>query len=246
MVCCRPDPGGGGRARALEAARTHELRARSELPPARAPCAPPRGPPPRPHPECDPPAPKQDDDCPCEVKGACKKVRFSDEAQAAPDPVAGCTRVAGPPPPPARCDGDRDRDRDREIPATPSTRPEDKDSRSTLRAHAPCDCPCWAAYSPHPPASLATTDIYRTCRLPKRFQYPVWFSGYNTGPAHPLYRTTASDIGRFPPTVHTVNTIYRPVDRTVSKIYSAAGPWRNRSLCNTGSIWDAYSYHNFY
>ncbi|KAE8738218.1 hypothetical protein FOCC_FOCC016307 [Frankliniella occidentalis] len=74
----------------------------------------------------------------------------------------------------------------------------------------------------------------------------MWFSGYNTGPKHPLYRTTTSDIGRFPPTVHTVSTIYRPVDRTMSKLLSAAGPWRNRSLCNTGTIWDAYSYHNFY
>lgn len=140
--------------------------------------------------------------------------------------------------------------------------------------HAPCNCPCWAAYSPDPPASLATGDIYRTCRLPKRFQYPgkrhratclalasaqrregiqrlcargaAWFTGYNTGLKHPLYRTTSSDIGRFPPTVHTVPTIYRPVDRTTSKIYVPAGPWRNRSLCNTGSIWDRYNYYNCY
>lgn len=46
---------------------------------------------------------------------------------------------------------------------------------------------------------LKTSDYYRTCQLPKRFDYPSWFTGYGNQkqpPDHPFYRTTSSDYGR--------------------------------------------------
>lgn len=46
---------------------------------------------------------------------------------------------------------------------------------------------------------LKTSDVYRTCRLPKRFEYPSWFYGYGiqrVPPEHPFYRTTTSEYGR--------------------------------------------------
>ncbi|KAJ8950576.1 hypothetical protein NQ318_015709 [Aromia moschata] len=49
---------------------------------------------------------------------------------------------------------------------------------------------------------LKTSDFYRTCKLPKRFEYPSWFYGYGMHrrpQEHPFYRTTYSDYGRNPP-----------------------------------------------
>lgn len=48
--------------------------------------------------------------------------------------------------------------------------------------------------------TLKTSDFYRTCKLPKRFEYPSWFHGYGIQrkpPEHPFYRTTYSDYGRY-------------------------------------------------
>lgn len=47
---------------------------------------------------------------------------------------------------------------------------------------------------------LKTSDFYRTCQLPKRFEYPCWFHGYGIQkqpPEHPFYKTTSSDYGRY-------------------------------------------------
>lgn len=44
-----------------------------------------------------------------------------------------------------------------------------------------------------------TSDYYRTCKLPKRFEYPSWFYGFGIQkqpPDHPFYRTTTSEYGR--------------------------------------------------
>ncbi|ENN72347.1 piercer of microtubule wall 1 protein [Dendroctonus ponderosae] len=83
---------------------------------------------------------------------------------------------------------------------------------------------------------LRTSDFYRTCQLPKRFDYPSWFYGYGVDrkpPEHPFYRTTSSDYGRYPPTIHTVPTSFFPNTQDFTKALAKAGMYRNYSL-NTG------------
>ncbi|XP_044259357.1 UPF0691 protein C9orf116 [Tribolium madens] len=85
-------------------------------------------------------------------------------------------------------------------------------------------------------AVLKTSDFYRTCELPKRFEYPSWFYGYGIQrrpPEHPFYRTTSSDYGRYPPTIHTVPTSFFPNNQQFSKALAKTGMYRNYSL-NTG------------
>ncbi|KAK9702613.1 protein of unknown function (DUF4490) [Popillia japonica] len=81
-----------------------------------------------------------------------------------------------------------------------------------------------------------TSDFYRTCQLPKRFEYPSWFHGYGIQqqpPQHPFYRTTSSDYGRYPPTVHSVPTSFHPNSQQFTNALSKTGMYRNYSL-NTG------------
>ncbi|KAL3272982.1 hypothetical protein HHI36_014439 [Cryptolaemus montrouzieri] len=78
-----------------------------------------------------------------------------------------------------------------------------------------------------------TSETYRTCNLPKRFEYPSWFYGYGihrTPPMNPFYRTTSSDYGRYPPTIHSVPTSFYPNVQEFSKVLSKAGNYRNYSL----------------
>lgn len=45
-----------------------------------------------------------------------------------------------------------------------------------------------------------TSDLYRTCNLPKRFLQPSWYYGYGIQAKpqqHPCYRTCSSDYGRY-------------------------------------------------
>ncbi|KAF5299300.1 hypothetical protein FQA39_LY02473 [Lamprigera yunnana] len=81
-----------------------------------------------------------------------------------------------------------------------------------------------------------TSDFYRTCNLPERFEYPSCFYGYGIQrqtPEHPLYRTTTSDYGRYPPTVHTITNSFFPSTREFTTVASRGGMYRNYSL-NTG------------
>ncbi|KAL1506607.1 hypothetical protein ABEB36_005936 [Hypothenemus hampei] len=83
---------------------------------------------------------------------------------------------------------------------------------------------------------VRTSDFYKTCHLPKRFDYPTWFYGYGIErrpPEHPFYRTTSSDYGRYPPTIHTVPTSFFPTTQDFSRGLAKAGMYRNYSL-NTG------------
>ncbi|KAF5306532.1 hypothetical protein FQR65_LT18538 [Abscondita terminalis] len=83
---------------------------------------------------------------------------------------------------------------------------------------------------------LKTSDFYRTCNLPKRFEYPSWFYGYGyqrKPEAHPFYRTSASEYGKYPPTVHTVPTRFFPTSQEFTTALLKAGMYRNYSL-NTG------------
>ncbi|KAK4881415.1 hypothetical protein RN001_004734 [Aquatica leii] len=60
---------------------------------------------------------------------------------------------------------------------------------------------------------LKTSDFYQTCKLPKRFEYPSWFYGYGIQrkpSQHPFYRTTTSEYGKYPPTVHSIPTSFFP------------------------------------
>ncbi|XP_017774913.1 PREDICTED: UPF0691 protein C9orf116 [Nicrophorus vespilloides] len=81
-----------------------------------------------------------------------------------------------------------------------------------------------------------TSDFYKTCGLPKRFEYPSWFHGYGLQkrpPQHPFYKTTSSDYGRYPPTVHTVPTCFHPNTQEFTTLLAKTGMYRNYSL-NTG------------
>ncbi|XP_018323279.1 UPF0691 protein C9orf116 [Agrilus planipennis] len=81
-----------------------------------------------------------------------------------------------------------------------------------------------------------TSKYYRTCNLPKRFEYPSWFHGYGTErqpPLHPCYRTTSGDYGRYPPNIHSVPTSYYPHVSEFTNFLSRFGMYRNYSL-NTG------------
>ncbi|KAG5867196.1 hypothetical protein JTB14_015831 [Gonioctena quinquepunctata] len=83
---------------------------------------------------------------------------------------------------------------------------------------------------------LKTSDFYKTCKLPKRFEYPSWFYGYGIQrrPAeHPFYKTTSSDYGRYPPTIHSVPTSFFPNNQEFTKALVKTGNYRNYSL-NTG------------
>ncbi|KAK5649195.1 hypothetical protein RI129_000224 [Pyrocoelia pectoralis] len=83
---------------------------------------------------------------------------------------------------------------------------------------------------------IKTSDFYRTCKLPKRFEYPSWFHAYGIQrkpPEHPLYRTTTSEYGRHPPSVHTIPTSFYPNTQEFTKALAKAGNYRNYSL-NTG------------
>ncbi|XP_056633406.1 piercer of microtubule wall 1 protein [Diorhabda carinulata] len=85
-------------------------------------------------------------------------------------------------------------------------------------------------------SNIRTSDFYKTCQLPKRFDHPSWFYGYGlqkSPPDHPFYRTTSSDYGRYPPTIHTVPTSFYPTCQEFSKALAKAGNYKNYSL-NTG------------
>ncbi|CAG5040226.1 unnamed protein product [Parnassius apollo] len=92
---------------------------------------------------------------------------------------------------------------------------------------------------------IKTSDIYATCNLPKRFEYPHCFNGYGCqlNSQHPLYRTTSSEYGWYPPGIHSVPSVYFPAGQTFTNRLAAAGVYRNYSL-NTGMDPVGYSWLN--
>ncbi|CAH2236103.1 UPF0691 protein C9orf116 isoform X1 [Pararge aegeria] len=91
-------------------------------------------------------------------------------------------------------------------------------------------------------AEPKTSDFLITCNLPKRFEHPHWFNGYGcqTNKEHPLYRTSASEYGWYPPGYYSVPSVFFPAGQKFTNHLSAAGMYRNYSL-NTGM--DPVGYH---
>ncbi|XP_046677297.1 UPF0691 protein C9orf116 [Homalodisca vitripennis] len=90
-----------------------------------------------------------------------------------------------------------------------------------------------APRSDHPVDKVKTSDFYRTCKLPKRFDYPQIFTNYGCHKrpaAHPFYVTTSSDYGFYPPSHHTVPTCFYPRNQAFSGALAKAGMYRNFSL----------------
>lgn len=85
-----------------------------------------------------------------------------------------------------------------------------------------------------------TCDLYPIdANLPSRFNNPLWFKGYGCErPTHPFYVTTTADYGRFSPNPHTMFQRFHPRSGKFTKIMSAGGMYRNRTLntSNTKSI----------
>ena len=47
----------------------------------------------------------------------------------------------------------------------------------------------------HPESGMRTSDFYKTKNIPKRFDHPDWFEGYNTKTQHSFYQTSANVYG---------------------------------------------------
>ncbi|XP_052738323.1 piercer of microtubule wall 1 protein [Bicyclus anynana] len=77
-----------------------------------------------------------------------------------------------------------------------------------------------------------TSDFLTTCNLPKRFEHPHWFNGYGcqTNRGHPLYRTSASEYGWYPPGYHSIPNVFFPKNQHFSNYLASAGMYRNYSL----------------
>ncbi|RDD43198.1 UPF0691 protein C9orf116-like protein [Trichoplax sp. H2] len=73
------------------------------------------------------------------------------------------------------------------------------------------------------------TDI-PTVSLDKSSDGGEWFKGYTAKPQHPMYRTTSSQVGSHPPTVHTMPTQYHAKSQKFSQHLGQCGMTRNQSL----------------
>jgi len=80
-----------------------------------------------------------------------------------------------------------------------------------------------------------TSEFYKTdSNLPKRFENPGTFKGYEKKKTHPIYRTTNQAYGSSAPSVHTVPTRFKPRNQAFSSKLAPCGMYRNHSF-NTGS-----------
>ncbi|VVD03878.1 unnamed protein product [Leptidea sinapis] len=79
---------------------------------------------------------------------------------------------------------------------------------------------------------LKTSDMFATCNLPKRFEHPHWFNGYGCqmSKQNPVYRTSSSDYGWYPPGTHSVPSGYYPRNQQFSNFLAQSGMYRNYSL----------------
>lgn len=81
------------------------------------------------------------------------------------------------------------------------------------------------------PPDSKTSDYYRTYDIPKRFDNPDWFKGYSQSkPVHPIYRTSNSDYGSRPPSVHTMPTRFAAKSQEFSEQLGSCGMYKNHSL----------------
>ncbi|XP_022194359.1 UPF0691 protein C9orf116 [Nilaparvata lugens] len=84
-----------------------------------------------------------------------------------------------------------------------------------------------------PTDNTKTSDLYKTTNLPGRFEYPQFFSNYGVHrrpPPHPFYVTTASEVGYYPPSLHTVPLRFYPRSQRFSSHLAKCGMYRNYSL----------------
>ncbi|KAL8587152.1 hypothetical protein ACOMHN_026120 [Nucella lapillus] len=80
------------------------------------------------------------------------------------------------------------------------------------------------------PRGAQTHQYYRIGDIPARFDNPDWFQGYGGKKQHPMYRTSGSDYGGKPPSVHTMQTQFFAKSQKFSQHLGSCGMYRNYSL----------------
>ncbi|TPP61618.1 hypothetical protein FGIG_11747 [Fasciola gigantica] len=97
----------------------------------------------------------------------------------------------------------------------------------------PCDPNLWMP-NDRPdgvPEGAKTSDYYTVAEnLPKKFNEPDLFQGYERRQTNPLYRTTNAEYGRLKPNVHTMNAVYHARNQDFTRRYGKSGNYRNHSL----------------
>jgi len=80
-------------------------------------------------------------------------------------------------------------------------------------------------------APVVTSDLYKTdADLPGRFVHPDWQKGYNEKAPHPIYRTSSMVYGSRAPSIHTVQTKFKPRSQKFSTHLGLCGMYKNNSL----------------
>nr|XP_019933040.1 UPF0691 protein C9orf116 homolog [Aedes albopictus]XP_029712361.1 UPF0691 protein C9orf116 homolog [Aedes albopictus] len=79
---------------------------------------------------------------------------------------------------------------------------------------------------------ITQSDIYKDLSTPKRFDSPYLFKGYGSQKDNnnPIYRTSNSDYGFYPPCPHTVPHKYFPKSHKFTGHLHQCGMFRNFSL----------------
>eukprot|EP00056_Hartaetosiga_gracilis_P016163 m.4123 g.4123 ORF g.4123 m.4123 type:complete len:127 (-) comp3814_c0_seq1:46-426(-) len=80
--------------------------------------------------------------------------------------------------------------------------------------------------------SLKTSDLYKTGKLPERFENPDVFKGYGTakGAQNPLYMTSNSSYGMMAPNVHTMPKAFHGRTQKFSEHLGKSGMPTNSGL----------------
>ncbi|XP_055617586.1 piercer of microtubule wall 1 protein [Toxorhynchites rutilus septentrionalis] len=78
-------------------------------------------------------------------------------------------------------------------------------------------------------------DVYKNIKLPKQLESPYLSKGYGNQMTeqNPIYKTSNSEYGYFPPSPHTVPHRYYPKSNKFTEHLHKCGMFRNYSL-NTG------------
>jgi len=95
----------------------------------------------------------------------------------------------------------------------------------------PGGVPKGKCYSAGNPVFSCVKDIPEQTPPPPSDQ--EWFEGYSSKPVHAIYRTSNSDYGARPPSVHTMPTTFIAKSQKFSDHLGKCGMYRNHSL-NTG------------
>lgn len=79
-------------------------------------------------------------------------------------------------------------------------------------------------------STLKTSDVYKTGKLPERFDNPEMLKGYGPREQNPIYQSTSSQYGMFAPNIHTVPTAYHGRSQKFSAHQGQAGMSRGSSM----------------